>query len=120
MPLKGLVVKSIIVSPADAATVPAGTIRVTGFAWAGEVEVQRVDVSTDHGRTWRRAQLGPDHAPYTWRRFEHEWRATEPGACVVFSRATDARGRTQPIVAEWNPSGYLWNALDQVRFNVQA
>ena len=120
VPLTGLVVKSMIVSPADDATVPMGTIRVTGFAWAGEVQVQRVDVSTDHGRTWTRARLGPDHAPYAWRRFEHEWRATERGAHLVLSRATDAQGRTQPIVAEWNPSGYLWNAVDQVRFNVQA
>jgi hypothetical protein len=34
------------------------------------------------------------------------------------SRATDDRGRVQPIVAQWNPSGYLWNAIDQVRVDV--
>jgi hypothetical protein len=26
----------------------------------------------------------------------------------------------QPIVAQWNPSGYLWNAIDQVRVEVAA
>jgi hypothetical protein len=36
------------------------------------------------------------------------------------SRATDARGRTQPIVPDWNPAGYLWNAVDQVRVVVGA
>jgi hypothetical protein len=35
------------------------------------------------------------------------------------SRATDSRARVQPIVAEWNPAGYLWNAIDQVRLNVR-
>jgi hypothetical protein len=35
------------------------------------------------------------------------------------SRATDTQGRTQPQVAEWNPSGYLYNAVDQVKINVQ-
>jgi hypothetical protein len=36
----------------------------------------------------------------------------------VLSRATDTRGRVQPVVADWNPSGYLWNAVDQVRLDV--
>jgi hypothetical protein len=31
------------------------------------------------------------------------------------SRAIDTRGRTQPIVPDWNPAGYLWNAIDRVR-----
>jgi len=34
------------------------------------------------------------------------------------SRAVDDRGRVQPAVAQWNPSGYLWNAIDRVRVDV--
>ena len=29
-------------------------------------------------------------------------------------------GAVQPIVPQWNPSGYLWNAPDQVRIEVKA
>jgi hypothetical protein len=36
------------------------------------------------------------------------------------SRATDSQGRMQPAAAEWNPSGYLYNAVDQVKVHVQA
>lgn len=37
---------------------------------------------------------------------------------LTASRATDSRGRTQPIAPRWNPSGYLWNVIDQVRVRV--
>jgi hypothetical protein len=36
------------------------------------------------------------------------------------ARATDSQGRTQPATAVWNPSGYLYNAIDQVKIHVQA
>jgi DMSO/TMAO reductase YedYZ molybdopterin-dependent catalytic subunit len=119
-PLKGLVVKSIISSPTADAVVPRGPVRIAGFAWAGEAEIKRVDVSTDHGRTWAPARLGRDRAPYAWRQFEYHWNASEPGAFVVLSRAEDGNGRVQPIVAVWNPAGYLWNAIDQVRVIVKS
>ena len=118
VPLRGLAVKSLISSPANDAVVSMGRIRVAGFAWAGDAEIRRVDISTDNGRTWMPARLGQTRARYAWREFEYVWQPAEPGSYVVLSRATDGGGRTQPIVAEWNPGGYLWNAVDQVRVNV--
>jgi DMSO/TMAO reductase YedYZ molybdopterin-dependent catalytic subunit len=118
VPLKGLVVKSLITTPAADVVLPVGPVSIAGFAWAGEDDIKQVDVSTDHGRRWTQARLGGDRAPYAWRQFVHEWRPREPGAYLVMSRATDTRGRVQPIVAEWNPAGYLWNAVDQVRVNI--
>jgi DMSO/TMAO reductase YedYZ molybdopterin-dependent catalytic subunit len=117
-PLTGLVVKSLITSPAANASLPMGPVRVSGFAWAGEPEIAAVEVSTDNGRTWSAARLGSDRARYAWRQFEYGWRPETAGSYVVLSRARDTRGRVQPIVPEWNPSGYLWNAVDQVRLNV--
>jgi len=119
-PLTGLVVKSFINSPLDGASTRAGSVRVTGFAWAGEADIAKVDISTDNGSTWRPAQFGKDHERYAWRRFEYEWRVTEPGSYLIMSRATDDRGRVQPMAAQWNPSGYLWNVIDRVRINVEA
>jgi hypothetical protein len=87
--------------------------------WAGEDDIAEVDVSTDGGRTWQRARLGADRARYAWRRFQLDWRPATPGSYLVLSRARDSRGRMQPIVADWNPSGYLWNAIDRVRVDVQ-
>lgn len=106
--------------PAADAAVALGPLRIAGFAWAGDAEIKGVEVSTDNGRSWAPARLGRDRARYAWRAFEYDWRPSEPGSYLVLSRATDVQGRAQPIVAEWNPGGYLWNAVDQVRVNVGA
>jgi DMSO/TMAO reductase YedYZ molybdopterin-dependent catalytic subunit len=118
-PLTGLVVKSLITRPLEAAVLAPGKIDVAGFAWAGEHDITRVDVSTDHGETWQAARLVGERAKYAWRRFEYSFQATRPESYLILSRATDANGRTQPIVPPWNPSGYLWNAPDSVRIEVK-
>lgn len=118
-PLTGLVVKSLITAPLDRTTLKAGTIRVTGFAWAGENDVTRVDVSLDNGATWSPAQLGRERERYSWRQFTYEFRIAAPGFYSLMARATDDKGNVQPIEAQWNPSGYLWNVIDRVRINVE-
>jgi hypothetical protein len=89
-------------------------------AWAGEADVTRVEVSTDGGSSWQPAELGKDRARYAWRLFQYQWKAPKPGDYVILSRATDNQGRTQPATPVWNPSGYLNNAIDQVKVHVQA
>jgi DMSO/TMAO reductase YedYZ molybdopterin-dependent catalytic subunit len=119
-PLTGLVVKSLITTPLDGAVVAPGPVTVAGFAWAGETDIQRVDVSIDHGATWAPARLVGPPVRYAWRRFEFTFEATRPDTHTILSRATDATGRAQPVVPPWNPSGYLWNAPDQIRIEVKA
>lgn len=117
-PLTGLVVKSLLTQPLEGTKLPMGTIDVAGFAWAGETDIARVDVSIDNGATWRPARLVGERAKYAWRRFEFAFDPARPESYLIMSRATDAKGRTQPIVPAWNPSGYLWNAPDAVRVEV--
>jgi sulfite oxidase len=119
-PLTGLVVKSLITTPLDAAVVAPGPVEVAGFAWAGETDIARVDVSTDHGATWSAARLVGERAKYAWRRFEYAFKPPRAQSYLILSRATDAKGHTQPITPPWNPSGYLWNAPDSVRIEVKA
>jgi DMSO/TMAO reductase YedYZ molybdopterin-dependent catalytic subunit len=118
-PLKGLAVKSLITTPANGASMAAGKIAVAGFAWAGENEIAKVDVSIDNGATWQAARLTGEKAPFTWRRFEADVTAMKPQSYLILSRATDAKGNMQPAVAQWNPSGYLWNQYDSVRVEVK-
>ncbi len=120
VPLTGLVVKSLINSPIDGATVSPGKVRLSGFAWAGESNIAKVDVSMDNGSTWFPAKLGKEREPYAWQSFEHEFNITQPGSYLLMSRATDDKGVTQPVAPQWNPSGYLWNVIDKVRINVKA
>lgn len=121
VPYTELQVKSIVTAPLDGAPARTGsTVELRGFAWAGEAEVVSVDVSIDLGRTWAAATLGADRVQYAWRRWSFAWRVDRPGSYVVMCRATDTRGRTQPLIAQWNPSGYLWNVIDKVRVDVRS
>jgi sulfite oxidase len=117
-PLEWIRPKSLIAGPADGAGVGNGPVRIHGTAWAGESPVARVDVSTDSGRTWRAATLGRDKARYAWRLWELNWTPPGAGSYVLMARATDAAGATQPLAEDWNPSGYLWNVVPQVRVEV--
>jgi len=115
--LTGLNVKSVISSPLDGANLRAGKVLVHGAAWAGEADIVKVEISTDSGATWNSAALGHDQARYAWRLWQYEWKAKR-GDFTILSRASDSQGHVQPDAAVWNPSGYLYNAVDQVKVHV--
>jgi len=110
-------VKSVISGPIDGSTLRPGKISVHGAAWAGEADVAKVEVSTDGGTSWKPATLGKEQSRYAWRLWQHEF-AAKAGEYSVLSRATDTQGRVQPESPVWNPSGYLFNAIDQVKIHV--
>jgi len=117
-PLTALNVKSVISGPSEGASLNAGKIAVHGAAWAGEGDITKVEISTDGGASWSPAKLGHDQAHYAWRLWSYDWKAGQSGDYTIQSRATDSLGRTQPTTAVWNPSGYLYNAVDQVKIHV--
>jgi len=116
-PLTALNVKSVISGPLDGASLKPGKVAVHGAAWAGEADIVKVEVSTDSGASWNPAVLGHDQAHYAWRLWTYDWKA-KAGDYGILSRATDSQGRTQPSTPIWNPSGYLYNAIDQVKVHV--
>ncbi len=116
--ITSLHVKSIIARPADGSSVKSRTLRIQGAAWAGEAAVAQVEISTDGGTTWRRARFGRQQSRYAWRLWTYVWTAPKSGEYTIMSRATDDQGRAQPQTAAWNPSGYLYNAIDQVKVHV--
>jgi len=117
-PVAAMRVKSVIGGPLHGARLGAGAMRVHGAAWSGESPVTLVEVSTDGGRTFRPAVLGRDRAPFAWRLWETTWSPSRPGYYTLMARARDASGDVQPLVQEWNPSGYLWNVVQQVGIEV--
>ncbi|MBI1914770.1 MAG: sulfite oxidase [Planctomycetes bacterium] len=107
-PITGMQVKSLVARPTAGETIPAGkSYRVHGAAWAGESEVAKVDVSTDGGKTWEKANLAGKSVPFAWRLWEHEWRPAEAGKYTVLSRATDSRGRVQPLQRDRDRLNYM-------------
>ncbi len=119
-PLTGLVVKSFINAPAEGASFKAGKVKMSGFAWAGESLITKVEVSKDNGATWVLARLGKERQRYAWQSFEYDFTISKPGSYLLMARATDGKGNVQPVSPNWNPSGYLWNVIDKVRINVEA
>src|SRR5215469_15192257 len=116
-PVTSLVVKSVISGPLDGATLKPGRVAIHGAAWAGEAGIEKVEISTDGGATWAPANFGEARARYAWRLWHYEWVA-KPGDVSICSRATDSQGRAQPPTGVWNPSGYLYNAIDEVKVHV--
>jgi sulfite oxidase len=116
-PLTALNVKSVISSPGDSAKIKGGRVSIQGVAWAGEADIAKVEVSTD-GASWSAAKLGHEQAHYAWRLWTYDWKDPKTGEYIVMSRATDSHGRVQPATPVWNPSGYLYNAVDQVKIHV--
>jgi len=119
-PLTALNVKSMIALPSDQATLNSRAVHIQGTAWAGEAQIVKVEVSTDSGSSWQPAQLSKEESKYAWRLWSYRWKAPQAGEYTIMSRATDSQGRVQPETAEWNPSGYLYNAIDKVKIHVQA
>jgi DMSO/TMAO reductase YedYZ molybdopterin-dependent catalytic subunit len=117
-PVTGIRPKSVIAEPVDGQRIQPGQVTIRGAAWAGESPVAHVDVSMDNGRTWHAARLGADKAKYAWRLWEADWAPSAPGSYVLMAQASDEAGEKQPFAADWNPSGYLYNVVQQVRVEV--
>lgn len=118
--IEGMPVKSYITGHSDGERIRLASTTLRGMAWAGEEHITKVDVSTDGGATWTAAELTGPSAPFTWRLWTLNWLPPQPGYYTVLSRAADSAGRVQPIVPAWNPSGYLFNAIDRIGLVVEA
>jgi DMSO/TMAO reductase YedYZ molybdopterin-dependent catalytic subunit len=115
--LTSLNVKSVITGPPDGSDLRPGKLTVHGAAWAGEADVVKVEISVDGGSKWNAATLGHEQSHYAWRLWSYSWN-TKRGDYAIQSRATDSQGRVQAAEAAWNPSGYLYNAIDEVKIHV--
>jgi len=116
VPVTDLNVKSVIATPA-AGSIKPGRTRISGTAWSNTSPVTRVDVSVDAGKTWKPAKLGKDKGQYAWRLWQLDWQPSI-GRHTLLARATNAAGQVQPLEQQWNPSGYLWNAVQRVDVEV--
>jgi DMSO/TMAO reductase YedYZ molybdopterin-dependent catalytic subunit len=92
----------------------AGPCVLEGRAWSGWAPVERVEVSTDGGRSWADAEVGAAPSRFAWSGWRYDWDAG-PGEHELVCRATDASGRTQPLEPEWNFDGFCNNAVQRVR-----
>ncbi|WP_128382041.1 sulfite oxidase [Streptomyces cavernae] len=94
--------------------VAPGPVLLEGRAWSGRAAVASVQVSTDGGRSWHRAELEPDQGHrWAWRRWSYRWSAV-PGDHELIARARDEAGNTQPLEQPWNRGGFANNRVQRV------
>ena len=91
--------------------VKSGIAILRGRAWAGGLDISRVEVSVDGGVNWQEAQLGDRPSPFAWREWSFAWYA-RPGRYSLSVRGTDSQGSRQPVNQEWNYQG-MGNTMAQ-------
>ena len=111
--------QSIITYPSGGQRVQPGFHEIRGLAWSGFGRIAKVEVSFDEGRTWRKAVLEPPVEPYAFVRFKLPW-YWDGKEVVLWSRAWDEKGNTQPTREEffrrWSRNNrYHYNAIQAWR-----
>jgi len=108
--------KSVITFPSGGQTLPGqGEYELTGLAWSGAGRIERVEVTTDGGKTWTAAVLQEPRLPIALTRFRLPWRFNGQEALIA-SRAIDETGYVQPtreelIAARGTNSIYHYNGI---------
>jgi DMSO/TMAO reductase YedYZ molybdopterin-dependent catalytic subunit len=74
--------------------IPNEPTELWGWAWSSG-PVEWVEVSTDGGDSWQRAELEPAEGG-TWQRFSLSWRPPGPGEYDIRCRTQDVNGQSQP------------------------
>lgn len=108
-----LKLKSIITQPLPNERLSPGSIVILGAAYAGEKEVEGVEVSVDNGQSWKDAEFIGPHEQYAWRQWQYLWEVEERGEYTIMARATDRDGQLQPMTADWNVLGYGNNGVQE-------
>lgn len=122
VPISEQQLKAAIARPENGETVPAGTtVRVHGAAWSSDADITKVEVSVDSGKTWREARLGDNSVKNAWRLWEYDWSTPpKPGKQTLMARATDSRGRIQPLERNPDNGTYIINHVLPIEVNVGA
>ncbi len=92
--------KSVITFPSGGQTLPTqGLYELAGLAWSGRGRIERVEVTTDGGRTWVQAALQEPRLPIALTRFRLAWRfdgqdaliASRGGGCYAVGAVASIR-----------------------------
>ena len=119
--IESMPVKSLITYPKSGAMIDQGkTLEIRGHAWAGELEVWKMEYSIDFGSTWKSCTIEQPVNRLAWQHFSAAVSFPKKGYYEVWARATDSNGLSQPMLLPgWNPKGYLNNACHRIAVKVK-
>lgn len=114
-PITEMVVNSLVTNIEDNQKFNQGQlIKVKGIAWDGGHGIEKVEISTDDGKSWLRAELKEDYGRFSWRQWQFQFPASKKGALSLMVKATNLIGATQPMKLIQNPAGYHHNKVQRL------
>ena len=119
--IESMPVKSLITYPKSGAILKKGqALIIRGHAWAGELEVSKMEYSIDFGGTWNACKIEKPANRLAWQHFSADIQFPKSGYYEVWARATDSEGKSQPMLLPgWNPKGYLNNACHRIAVKIK-
>ncbi len=119
--IESMPVKSLITYPKTGAMISKGkSLTIRGHAWAGELEVTKMEYSIDFGSTWTICTIKKPENRLAWQHFDASIDFPKAGYYEVWARATDSNSISQPMLLPgWNPKGYLNNACHRIAVKVK-
>ena len=98
--------KSVITFPSGGHQLAGrGFYEISGLAWSGGGAIRSVEVSTDGGRKWNRAEFKGTPQRFAHTRFGYAWN-WDGNETEILSRCTDEIGQVQPtreqVAKYWN------------------
>lgn len=119
--IESMPVKSLITYPKSGAIIKKGqSLNIRGHAWAGELEVIKMEYSIDFGSTWQTCSIDKPANRLAWQQFSASVNFPKSGYYEVWARATDSNNKSQPMILPgWNPKGYLNNACHRIAVKVK-
>jgi len=118
--IESMPVKSLITYPKSGAIINKGkALKIRGHAWAGDLEVSKMEYSIDFGSTWKSCIVEKPVNRFAWQHFTASVNFPDSGYYEVWVKATDSKGVAQPMLLPgWNPKGYLNNACHRIAIKV--
>eukprot|EP00913_Durusdinium_trenchii_P013309 g12492.t1 len=124
VPLTQLPVRALMAPPgvpdffSRTRVVEPGTQRITGKVWAGAVDIERVEVSCDHGKTGACKSCGVSgclidfrqekNGVFGWANWYYDWQTPGEGNFVLMCRGFDKKGRSQDSTSD---EAFNWTGM---------
>ena len=121
VPLSTMPVRSFITNVSDGDRLSTDKqALIKGIAFDQGYGIDQVLFSVDGGQHWDAAQLGKDYGDFSFRPWQIKV-SLKPGRSFQFqSLAINRIGESQQLHAQWNPHGYLRNAVETIQVRTRS